>query len=46
MQSTISPAVGEPAVLKSLAQQFATLTDQRQPRGLRYELTPLLVLVV
>ncbi|MGI9107136.1 MAG: ISAs1 family transposase [Pyrinomonadaceae bacterium] len=46
MQSTISPAVGEQEVLKSLAQQFATLTDHRQPRGLRYELTPLLVLIV
>ncbi len=46
MQSSTSPAVGEQDVLKSLAAQFATLRDQRQPRGLRYELTPLLVLVV
>lgn len=46
MQSSTSPAVGEQAVLKSLAEHLATLTDQRQPRGLRYKLTPVLVLVV
>ncbi len=46
MQSSTSPAVDEQDVLKSLAAQFATLTDQRQPRGLRYELTSLLVLIV
>ena len=46
MQSTTSPAVAAQEVLKSLAQQFATLIDKRQPRGLRYHLTPLLVLVV
>ena len=33
MQSTTSPAVAAQEVLKSLAQQFATLIDKRQPRG-------------
>ncbi len=46
MQSSTSLAVGEQDVLKSLAQQFATLTDQRKPRGLRYDLPSLLLLVV
>ncbi len=46
MQSSTSLAVGEQEVLKSLAQQLATLTDQRKPRGLRYDLPSLLLLVV
>jgi predicted transposase YbfD/YdcC len=46
MQSSTKRAVNERAVVQSLATHFAALTDQRKPRGLRYKLTPLLVLVV
>lgn len=46
MQSTISHAVNEQAVVQSLAAHLAALTDQRKPRGLRYQLTPLLVMLV
>lgn len=46
MQSITSLAVGEQDVLKSLAQQLTTLTDQRKPRGLRYDLPSLLLLVL
>lgn len=46
MQSSTSQPLNEPAVVKSLAAHFASLTDQRKRRGLRYQLTPLLVLIV
>lgn len=46
MQSTTSPAVAGKELVQSLAEHFASLTDQRKPRGLRYALTPLLVLLV
>jgi len=46
MQSTTSPAVAGHKLIESLAQHLASLTDQRKPRGLRYKLTPLLVMVV
>jgi predicted transposase YbfD/YdcC len=46
MQSTTSTAVAEPPLLADLVQDLAALTDQRKPRGLRYPLTPLLVLLV
>ncbi len=46
MQSSTSPAEASHGCLESLAQHLASLTDQRKPRGLRYQLTPLLVLVV
>jgi predicted transposase YbfD/YdcC len=46
MQSTTPTAVAAPLPLAELAQHLATLTDQRKPRGLRYPLTPLLVLLV
>jgi len=46
MQSSTSQPLNEPAVVKSLATHFASLTDQRKRRGLRYQLTPLLVLIV
>ena len=46
MQFITSPAMAEPHLIKALAQQLASLTDQRKPRGLRYALTPLLVLIV
>ena len=46
MQSTTSAAEASHHCLESLAAHLASLTDQRKPRGLRYALTPLLVLVV
>jgi len=46
MYSTISQPLNEKDVVKSLAAHFACLTDKRKPRGLRYHLTPLLVLIV
>lgn len=46
MQSSTSPALSEQEVVASLAAHFAALTDNRKPRGLRYKLTPLLVLIV
>ena len=46
MQSSTSPAEASRHCLESLAQHLASLTDQRKPRGVRYQLTPLLVLVV
>jgi len=46
MQSTTRPAEASRHCLESLAQHLASLTDQRKPRGVRYQLTPLLVLVV
>ncbi len=46
MQSSTSPALCEKEVVASLAAHFASLTDKRQPRGVRYQLTPLLALMV
>ena len=46
MQSTTSPAEASHDFIESLAQHFASLTDQRKPRGVRYKLTPLLVMTV
>ncbi len=46
MQSTTSSVLAEHKLIESLAAHLASLTDQRKPRGLRYKLTPLLVLVV
>ncbi len=46
MQSTTSQVINEQDVVHSLAAHFASLTDHRKPRGLRYQLTPLLVLIV
>lgn len=46
MQSSTNTTVAAPPLLADLAQHLATLTDQRKARGLRYPLTPLLVLLV
>jgi predicted transposase YbfD/YdcC len=46
MQSSTSPAAAESRVIESLAEHFARLTDQRDRRGLRYPLAPLLVMLV
>jgi hypothetical protein len=46
MQSSTQQAVNEQAVVQSLAQHLSLLPDQRKPRGLRYALTPLVVLLV
>ncbi len=46
MQSTTSQPRTEKEVVTSLAAHFACLTDNRKPRGVRYALTPLLVLIV
>ena len=46
MQSSTSPAVEGQDLVQSLAQHFAALADRRKPRGLRYALKPLLVLLV
>jgi len=46
MQSTTRPTVAEHQLIASLAQHLAALTDQRKPRGVRYALTPLLVMMV
>jgi len=46
MQSITKPTVAGHKLIESLAEQLASLTDLRKPRGLRYKLTPLLVLVV
>lgn len=46
MQSSTPRSVSEKEVVASLAAHFASLTDNRKPRGLRDALTPLLVLIV
>ncbi len=46
MESTTSQPRTEKEAVASLAAHFARLTDQRKPRGVRYQLTPLLVLIV
>jgi len=46
MQSTTKQELKAPAALQSLAAHLAHIPDQRKPRGLRYPLTPLLVLIV
>ncbi len=46
MQSSTNPAEASHDCLESLAAHLALLTDQRKPRGLRYGLTPLLVMLV
>lgn len=46
MQSTTRLAVTEKGVVQSLAGHFACLPDKRKPRGLRYKLTSILVMVV
>jgi predicted transposase YbfD/YdcC len=46
MQSTTPTDAAAPLPLADLAHHLATLTDQRKPRGLRYPLPPLLVLLV
>jgi len=46
MEYTTEAGLAERVELKSLAARFAELTDQRQRRGIRYPLVPLLVLIV
>ncbi len=46
MQSSTSAPAGGPQAVRSLAQHFARLTDQRARRGVRYPLAPLLVMLV
>jgi hypothetical protein len=46
MQSTTKREVTAQAAVRSLAAHLAQLSDQRKPRGLRYPLPPLLVLIV
>jgi predicted transposase YbfD/YdcC len=46
MHSSTSPSVEQRRVVQSIAAQFARLTDQRKPRGVRYALAPLLVMLV
>lgn len=45
MQSSTSQRLNEKDVVTSLAAHFASLTDKRKLRGVRYQLTPLLVLI-
>jgi predicted transposase YbfD/YdcC len=46
MESNRSQTVNESDVIKSLAEHFECLTDKRKARGLRYPLTPLLIIIV
>lgn len=46
MESNTSQGSDEQQVIQSLAEHFARLTDQRHKRGVRYALTPLLVMLV
>jgi predicted transposase YbfD/YdcC len=46
MQSITNSALAEHKLIESLAQRLSALTDLRKPRGLRYKLTPLLVILV
>lgn len=46
MQSSTSQMAHESRVVQSLAEHFARLTDQRDRRGVRYPLAPLLVMLL
>lgn len=46
MKCNIRESLDESQVVKSLAERFALLTDQRKKRGVRYALAPMLVMLV